>query len=75
MKTKITKIDPIMSEAFMKWLVKIGYRGVCHPTGETQFHCRTVNKNFPRGVAILANGRLNKAAAQLYTEFREHLEA
>lgn len=75
MKTKITKIDPLMSVAFMNWLVKIGYRGVCHSSGETQFYCKTVNKNFPRGATILPNGKLNKVAARLYKEFEEHLEA
>ena len=64
-----------MSEAFMNWLVKIGYRGVCHASGDTQFYCRTVNQNFPRGVAISVNGKLNKVAARLYKEFESHLEA
>lgn len=75
MKTKVKRISPLMSEAFMNWLVKIGYRGVCHGSGETQFYCKTVNQNFPRGAVILPNGRLNKVAARLYKEFEEHLEA
>ncbi|MGE8541937.1 MAG: hypothetical protein ACN6NX_11570 [Acinetobacter sp.] len=75
MKSKVTKISPLMSEAFMSWLGKIGYRGVCRGSGETQFYCGTVNQNFPRGETILANGKLNKVAARLYKEFEEHLEA
>lgn len=75
MKSKAIKISPLMSEVFMSWLVKIDYRGVCRGSGETQFYCKTVNHNFPRGAAILPNGRLNKVAARLYKEFEGHLEA
>lgn len=75
MKSKSIKISPLMSDAFMLWLAKIGYRGVCRGSGETQFYCTTVNQNFPRGATILANGKLNKVAARLYKEFEEHLEA
>jgi len=31
-----------------------------------------VNKNFPRGVVIMANGKLNKIAVRLYEEFKKH---
>ena len=75
MKPKVTRISLLMSEAFMIWLVKIGYRVVCRASGETQFYCETVNQNFPRGAVILANGKLNKIAARLYKEFEGYLEA
>ena len=57
---KLTRIRPLMSEAFIIWLVRIGYRGVRHSSGDTHFYCEVVNKNFPRGVVIMANGKLNK---------------
>lgn len=69
---KLTRVHPLMSEAFIIWLVRIGYRGVRHSSGDTHFYCEVVNKNFPRGVVIMANGKLNKIAVRLYEEFKGH---
>ena len=63
-----------MSEAFLIWLVSIGYRGV-KKHGEIWFYCQVVSNKFPRNVVVMANGRLNKAASQLYEEFKGHLAA
>jgi hypothetical protein len=70
----IERIDPILSKAFFIWLVKIGYRGI-NRTGETQFYCEVVNERFPRNVVVMASGRLNKPASQLFKEFKAHLAA
>ena len=69
---KLTRVHPLMSEAFIIWFVRIGYRGVRHSSGDTHFYCEVVNKNFPRGVVIMTNGKLNKIAVRLYEEFKKH---
>lgn len=66
------RVHPLMSEAFIIWLVSIGYRGVRHGSGDTHFYCEVVNKNFPRDVMIASTGRLNKPATQLFEEFKKY---
>ena len=68
---KLTRVHPLMSEAFVIWLVSIGYRGVTNASG-VLFYCEASGKNFPRDVMIMANGRLNKPAAQLFEEFKKY---
>ena len=69
---KSTHDHPLMLETFIIWLVMISYRGVRHSSGDTYFYCEVVNKNFPRGVVIMANGKLNKIAVRLYEEFKKY---
>lgn len=64
-------VHPLMSEAFIIWLVSIGYRGVTNASG-VLFYCEASGKNFPRDVMIMANGRLNKPATQLFEEFKKY---
>ena len=68
---KLTRVHPLMSEAFVIWLVKIGYRCVTNASG-VLFYCEASGKNFPRDVMIMANGRLNKPATQLFEEFKKY---
>ena len=68
---KLTRVHPLMSEAFVIWLVSIGYRGVTNTSG-VLFYCEASGKDFPRDVMIMANGRLNKPAAQLFEEFKKY---
>ena len=68
---KLTRVHPLMSEAFVIWLVSIGYRGVTNASG-VLFYCEASGKNFPRAVMIMANGRLDKPAAQLFEEFKKY---
>ena len=65
---KPKRVHPLMSQAFALWLVKIGYTAV-FASGCIKFYCAVSNKNFPRDVMILENGRLNKPAVQLFKEF------
>ena len=64
-------VHPLMSEAFVIWLVSIGYRGVTNASG-VLFFCAVSGRNFPRNVMIMANGRLNKPATQLFEEFKKY---
>ena len=64
-------VHPLMSEAFVIWLVSIGYKGVTNPSG-VLFFCAVSGRNFPRNVMIMANGRLNKPATQLFEEFKKY---
>lgn len=64
-------VHPLMTEAFIIWLVSIGYRGVTNASG-VLFYCEASGKNFPRDVMIMANGRLNKPATQLFEEFKKY---
>lgn len=68
---KHRRVNPLMSEAFVIWLIMIGYKAVIK-MGNIQFHCPISNKNFPRGVMIMQNGRLNKPATALFEEFKKH---
>lgn len=68
---KSIKVHPLMSDAFVIWLTKIGYRGVVGASGIT-FYCSTVNNHFPRNVMIFSNGRMNKPAARLFEEFKKY---
>ena len=68
---KLTRVHPLMSEAFVIWLTHLGYRCVIS-AGGAQFYNTATGKNFPRNVMIMANGRLNKAATQLFEEFKGH---
>lgn len=68
---KYNPVHPLMSEAFVIWLTKIGYRGVTNASG-VLFYCEASGKNFPRNVMIMANGRLNKPATQLFEEFKKY---
>ncbi len=63
----------IKVEAFMRWLIHIGYRGVAYSSGDIVFRCHVSGKLFPKGVTILSNGRLNKPAKQLFKEFEGYL--
>lgn len=64
-------VHPLMSEAFVIWLVSIGYKGVTNHSG-VLFFCAVSGRNFPRNVMIMANGRLNKPATQLFEEFKKY---
>ena len=68
---KLTLVHPLMTEAFIIWLVSIGYKGVTNPSG-VLFYCAVSGRNFPRNVMIMANGRLNKPATQLFEEFKKY---
>ena len=68
---KLTRVHPLMSEAFIIWLVSIGYRGITNPSG-ILFFCAVSGKNFPRNVMIMSNGQLNKPATQLFEEFKKY---
>ena len=68
---KPTLVHPLMTEAFIIWLVSIGYKGVTNPSG-ILFFCAVSGKNFPRNVMIMANGQLNKPATQLFEEFKKY---
>ena len=68
---KLTRVHPLMSEALIIWLVSIGYRGVTNASG-VLFYCAISGKYFPRNVMIMANGRLNKPATQLFEEFKKY---
>lgn len=68
---KPTLVHPLMTEAFIIWLLSIGYRATVNQHG-VRFFCEVVNKNFPRNVMIMANGRLNKAATELFEEFKKY---
>ncbi|MFW1959220.1 hypothetical protein [Acinetobacter johnsonii] len=49
---KATLVHPLMSEAFLIWLAKLGYKGVAR-AGVISFYHEINNRNFPRGVMIL----------------------
>ena len=68
---KLTRVHPLMSEAFIIWLVSIGYRGVTNASG-VLFYCAVSGKNFPRDVMIMSNGQLNKPATKLFEEFKKY---
>lgn len=61
--------------AFVYWLVKIGYNAKRCVNGDTVFWTTGRGKGFPQGVAVLANGRLNKPAKALFKEFEGYLRA
>ena len=48
---KATLVHPLMSEAFLIWLAKLGYKGVAR-AGVISFYHEINNRNFPRGVMI-----------------------
>lgn len=52
---KPTLIHPLMTEAFIIWLLSIGYRATVNQHG-VRFFCEVVNKNFPRDVVIAGTG-------------------
>lgn len=68
---KPNRVPPLMSEAFVFWLSNLGYKGVS-TIGGIKFYHPVVNKNFPRDVMILNNGRLNKPATKLFEEFKSY---
>lgn len=68
---KPTLVHPLMTEAFIIWLLSIGYRATVDQHG-VRFFCEVVNKNFPRDVVIAGTGRLNKPATQLFEEFKKY---
>ncbi|MDH5818970.1 hypothetical protein [Acinetobacter pseudolwoffii] len=68
---KPTLVHPLMTEAFIIWLLSIGYRATVNQHG-VRFFCEVVNKNFPRDVVIAETGRLNKPATQLFEEFKKY---
>lgn len=61
---KATLVHPLMSEAFLIWLAKLGYKGVAR-AGVISFYHEINNRNFP-------HGRLNRPAAKLFEEFKKH---
>lgn len=73
-KKNVQHVDEVMTRAFMIWLSNIGYRGI-KKSGEILFYCKVVNKRFPRNVVVMANGQLNRAASQLFEEFKGHVAA
>lgn len=64
-------VHPLMTEAFIIWLTHLGYKCVIS-AGGAQFYNTATGKGFPRNVMIMANGRLNKAATELFEEFKGH---
>lgn len=60
-----------MTEAFIIWLTHLGYKCVISASG-AQFYNTATGKGFPRNVMIMANGRLNKPATQLFEEFKKY---
>lgn len=71
---KITRIEQWKSEAFLLWCSWLGYR-IVNKGFQTEFVPTYNSKNLPRGGSIDHQGRLNKVASKLFTEFKEHLEA
>ena len=65
------RVHPLMSEAFVIWLTHLGYKAVVS-AGGVQFYNTATGKGFPRNVMIMANGRLNKAATELFEEFKKY---
>lgn len=65
------RVQPLMSEAFIIWLAHLGYKCVIS-AGGAQFYNTVTGKGFPRNVMIMANGRLNKAATELFEEFKKY---
>ncbi len=65
------RVNPLMSEAFIIWLTHLGYKCVIS-AGGAQFYNTATGKGFPRSVMIMANGRLNKAATELFEEFKKY---
>ena len=55
----------------MIWLIMIGYKAISNPSG-VLFYSEASGKDFPRNVMIMANGRLNKPATQLFEEFKKY---
>lgn len=68
---KYNRVTPLMSDAFVIWLVKIGYKTVLR-AGDILFYSHASGKNFPRNVMVLKGGRLNKPASQLFEEFKRY---
>lgn len=68
---KPTLVHPLMTEAFIIWLAHLGYKCVIS-AGGAQFYNSATGKGFPRNVMIMANGRLNKPATQLFEEFKKY---
>ena len=68
---KPIKVHPLMSDAFVIWLTKLGYIARVTADG-ISFDHYVSNKNFPRNVMILRNGRMNKPAKQLFEEFKKY---
>lgn len=66
---KHVKVHPLMSEAFVIWLTKLGYVARATTQGISFIH-HVTNQNFPRDVMILSNDRLNKPATKLFEEFK-----
>ncbi|MBJ8440065.1 hypothetical protein [Acinetobacter junii] len=71
---KITRIEQWKSEAFLLWCSWLGYR-IVNKGFQTEFVPTYSSKNLPRGGSIDHQGRLNKVASKLFTEFKEHLES
>jgi len=71
---KAERIEPWMSEAFLLWVQYIGYRIVTKGM-HSEFVPTYISKNLPRGGSIDCNGRLNKAASNLFKEFKDHVRA
>lgn len=71
---KTEHIEPWMSEAFLIWVQYIGYRIVTKGL-HSEFVPTYVSKQLPRGGSIDHRGRLNKAASNLFKEFKDHLRA
>lgn len=65
------RVHPLMSEAFIIGLNHLGYKCVIS-AGGAQFYNTATGKGFPRNVMIMANGRLNKAATELFEEFKKY---
>ena len=65
------RVHPLMTEAFIIWLNHLGYKCVIS-AGGAQFYNTATGKGFPRNVMIMANGRLNKPATQLFEEFKKY---
>ena len=68
---KYNRVHPLSSEAFVIWLTYLGYKCVIS-AGGAQFYNTATGKGFPRNVMIMANGRLNKAATELFEEFKKY---
>lgn len=64
----------IKMDAFIIWLVYLGYQGVRKSDGNTFFYHSIVSKSFPRNVIISYDKKMNKVARSLFKEFNNYLE-
>jgi hypothetical protein len=72
-KNRPVKINAQLTRVFIEWMLGIGYRAVVRTDG-IHFMCHVCNQNFPRGAVIGIDGKLNKTANKLFSEFYSYVE-